>query len=137
MWGSSPPYARGPMSGLHGLRVAVAKPALRSYLVADELLQFFDVGEPAMLLARPEQLAVEAYFEHAACLVRNERHRAELLGERGQELLRHPRRTEQPAAQPAIGDRDVRVGSVTANHAHIIPYYKDKGPSLNEWRGAI
>src|SRR4029077_12747982 len=77
-------------SRLRGLRVAVAKAALRRHLVAHALLQLFDVGKAPMLLARPEKLAVEADFEHAAGVVGDKRHRAELLGESGQELLRHP-----------------------------------------------
>src|SRR5512141_2177002 len=75
---------------LRGLRIAMAKPALRRHLVPDELLQLFDVGEAPMLLARPKKLAVESDFEHAAGVVRDKRHRAELFGKSGQELLRHP-----------------------------------------------
>src|ERR1700730_16925485 len=39
-------------------------------------------------------------------LIRGERHGAELVGKRGQELLRHPAGPQAPAAQPAIGDLD-------------------------------
>src|SRR4029077_10096836 len=77
-------------SGSRGLRVAMAKPSLRRHLVPDELFQLFDVGEAPMLLARPEKLVVETDFEHAAGVVGDKRQRAELLGESGQELLRHP-----------------------------------------------
>lgn len=90
------------------LGVDMAEVAARRHLVADQLLELLGLWETASVVTRPDQPAVDADLEHAACVVRDERDRAELLGEGGQQLLREPSSSEQPAAQPAIGDGDVR-----------------------------
>ena len=76
------------------------------------------------------KLAVEAHLEHAAGIVGDERHRAELLGESGEQLLRHPRRPEQPAAQPAIGNGyagngDVLLATASGTNPTTITMYKN------------
>src|SRR5262245_40818134 len=74
--------------------------------VADELFDLLDSRKAATLLARPDDLVINAHLEDAAGPIRSERHGAELLGKRGQQLLRHPARPQAPAAQSAIGDLD-------------------------------
>src|SRR5262245_45987496 len=85
----------------------MAKVALRRHLVPYDLLELLDLGEAAMLLARPDELSVDPDFEHAASIIGDCSDRAELLGESRQQLLAHPSSPEQPVAKPAIGDRDI------------------------------
>src|SRR5262249_29595263 len=74
--------------------------------VADELLELLDFRKAATLLARPDDLVINAHLKDATGPIRGQRHGAELLGKRGQQLLRHPARPQAPAAQSAIGDLD-------------------------------
>src|SRR6202023_3156218 len=74
--------------------------------VADELFDLLDFRKAAPLLPRPDDLVINAHLKDATGPIRGERHGAELLGKRGQELLRHPAGPQAPAAQSAIGDLD-------------------------------
>src|SRR5262249_16692154 len=79
----------------------------RSNHVAHGLLELRHLGEPLALLARPDGLAVGAYLEDAAA-PGNQRDLAQLGLERGQELLRHPGRPQEPPALRAVLDLDAR-----------------------------
>src|SRR5499427_7965652 len=72
--------------------------------VADELFDLLDFRKAATLLARPDDLVIDAHLEDATGPIRGERHRPELLGKRGQQLLRPPACPQAPAEQCAIGD---------------------------------
>src|SRR6516162_2510739 len=74
--------------------------------VADELLDLLDFRKAPTLLPRPDDLVINAHLKDATGPIGGERHRAEFLGKRGQQLLRHPARPQAPAAQSAIGDLD-------------------------------
>src|SRR3984893_11161853 len=74
--------------------------------VADELFDLLDFRKAAPLLPRPDDLVINAHLKDTTGPIRGERHGAELLGKRGQQLLRHPARPQAPAAQSAIGDLD-------------------------------
>src|SRR5262245_35022681 len=74
--------------------------------VADELFDLLHVRKAAALLARPDDLVIDAQLEDATGPIRAESHGAELIGKRGQYLLRHPSRPQAPAAQSSIGDLD-------------------------------
>ena len=76
--------------------------------VAHPLLQCLDVGEAAVALALPYDPAVAADLEHAAG-AGDQRHLAQLLGEGGEQLLRHPGGAQQPVALAAVGDREARL----------------------------
>ena len=74
--------------------------------IADKLLDLFDLGKAPVLLARPDDVAVEPHLEDASCCVGREDDRPELLRERRQQLLRHPAGAQAPAAQAAVCDLD-------------------------------
>src|SRR5258708_30029862 len=74
--------------------------------VADELFDLLDFRKAVPLLPRPDDLVINAHLKDATGPIRGERHGAELLGKRGQQLLRHPAGPQAPAAQSAIGDLD-------------------------------
>src|SRR6516162_961989 len=74
--------------------------------VADELLDLLDFRKAATLLPRPDDLVINAHLKDATGPIGGERHRADFLCKRGQQLLRHPARPQAPAAQSAIGDLD-------------------------------
>src|SRR6202040_3148181 len=74
--------------------------------VADELFDLLDFRKAAPLLPRPDDLVINAHLKDATGFIRGERHGAELLGKRGQQLLRHPAGPQAPAAQSAIGELD-------------------------------
>ena len=76
--------------------------------VSHHLLQPLDLGKAPVLAARPQQLAVDPDLEHPARVVGNESHGPELLGEGREQLLTHPGRAQQPIAEPAIGNGNVR-----------------------------
>lgn len=98
--------------------IHMAQPALRIDPVAHPLLQRPHVRESAVAPAIPEQFAGAFDREHAA-RPRRQRHFAQVLGERAQQLLRHPRRPQQPAALPAVSDDD----------AWRLPLFQDRIPS--------
>ena len=79
--------------------------------IADQLLDLLQFRKAALLLARPDDLALNTHLEDAAGGVRRERHGADLLGKRGQKLLRHPARPETPTTESAVGDFDRGFGS--------------------------
>src|SRR5262249_3818300 len=106
-------------SGLVALRIDMAEVALGRHLVAHELLQLLHLGETAMVLARPDQLAVELDLEHAARVVGDEGDGAELGGESRKQLLRRPAGPEQPIAEPAIGDLDLGPGHRGTGSSHL------------------
>src|SRR5438034_9072457 len=74
--------------------------------VAHEPVELRDVRKAAALLARPDQLALDAHLEDAAGRIGSERHGAEFLCKRGQQFLRHPAGAQAPTAQSAISDLD-------------------------------
>src|ERR1043165_4330039 len=87
--------------------IDMAEVALRRHLVAHDLLELLDLWKPAMLRARPDQLAFDPDLEHAAGIVGDQGNRAELLGEGREQLLAHPGCPQQPVAKPAISDCDI------------------------------
>src|SRR4051812_43950068 len=95
----------------------MAEIALRRDPVAHQLLQSLDVRKAAVALAVPHNIAADFDGESAAGRWQ-QRYLAELLGERGEKLLRHPRRPQQPIALAAVGDRNARLGVV---HARMSP----------------
>src|SRR5215813_611794 len=90
--------------GSRGVRMP--ERAIGGDAVADELFDLLHFRKAAALLARPDDLVIDAHLEDATGPIRGERHGAELIGKRGQQLLRHPARPQAPAAQSAIGDLD-------------------------------
>src|SRR5687768_5222768 len=86
-----------------GLRVAEGLP--RRDPVADAPLQLGQLREAFVRLAAPDPLAGREHLEDAA-LARHECHLAELLRERGEQLLREPSRARQEAAAGAVPDLD-------------------------------
>ena len=98
-------------SGLGPLLLRVAEGLFRRGMVADALLQFGDLGEAPLGLARPDERAVDADLENATG-TGDKGDACQLLLEGGEEFLRHPRRPEQPSTLPAILDFDggKRVG---------------------------
>jgi len=104
------PSVRPRTKDLGILGVHMAKIARRGDLISHQLLELLDFREMALFTARPNQVPVDAHLENATLIVRNQRERAELLGEGGQQLLTHPGCPEQPIAQPAIGNGDVGRG---------------------------
>ena len=60
--------------------------------VANELFDLLDFRKAAPLLPRPDDLVINAHLKDTAGPIRGERHGAELLCKRGQQLLRHPAR---------------------------------------------
>src|SRR5262245_60959861 len=86
--------------------VRIAERATGGDAVADELFYLLHFRKAAALLARPDDLVIDAHLKDATGPIRGERHGAELVGERGQQLLCHPARPQAPAAQSAIGDLD-------------------------------
>src|SRR5262249_29835641 len=101
---NAPSGAKSTLWGSRGVRMP--ERATGGDAVADELFDLLDLRKAAALLARPDDLVIDAHLEDATGPIRGERHGAELLGERGQQLLRHPARPQAPAAQSAIGDLD-------------------------------
>ena len=58
--------------------------------IANEPLELLDIRKAPLLLARPDEVVVDANLEDATGHIRGEGDGAELLGKGGQELLRHP-----------------------------------------------
>src|SRR5690606_30525539 len=83
--------------------IDMAQVAVRIDAVAHQLLQDPAVGEAAVALALPDQLAIEADFENAAG-AGDEGDGAQLEGEGGEYFLRHPGGAQHPVALGAIGD---------------------------------
>src|ERR1700682_2475455 len=73
--------------------------------VANELLEFFHVGKSAAVVTRPEHRRANAHLEDAAG-AGHERDLADLRLERRQQLLRRPRRAQEPPALGAVLDLD-------------------------------
>src|SRR5262245_55102615 len=98
------------------LAVDMPEIALGRHAVADALFQLCDLGESALIFARPYHVAADTHDEHAAG-AGDERHAADLLLEGREQLLRHPGRAQQPSALAAILDRydgAARVGAHAA-----------------------
>ena len=55
--------------------------------VANALFDLLDFRKAAPLLPRPDDLVINAHLKDATGPIRGERHGAELVGKRGQELL--------------------------------------------------
>src|SRR5690349_15474304 len=92
---------------LFRLAVRVPQLTLRRDDVAQALRQLRELGEAAFALARPVGPAIHAHLEHAAG-AGDERDLADLILERGQQLLRRPAGPQQPAALGAELDLDAR-----------------------------
>ena len=75
----------------------------RGDAVSDELLEFLDVGKAPRSFARPDELALRANVEDAS-RPRDEREFANVVLERGEQLLRHPGGAEKPAALRTVFD---------------------------------
>src|SRR5690554_3223817 len=96
----------------------MAEIALGPGPVAHQPLQHLGLGKAAVALALPDRLAVERDLEHAAGS-RHERHRANILAESRQKLLRHPSGAQQPVALRAINDADVGTPRVQDDQAAL------------------
>src|SRR5262245_51401855 len=112
MWCGASPTASS-SEGCRALRgvvllVDMAEIAGGRDLIPHHLLQLFDLGKTPVLAPRPQQLAIDPDLEHPARVVGNERDGAELLGESREQLLTHPGGAQQPIAEPAIGNGNVR-----------------------------
>src|SRR2546425_8436345 len=88
--------------------VGVTKALAGGEGVADQLLELLDVGEAPAVVAGPEHGGADAHLEDAAD-AGHERDLADLRLERRQQLLRPPRRPQQPAALRAVLDLDTRA----------------------------
>jgi hypothetical protein len=86
--------------------IQVPQIALGRDAVAHELFELDDVGETARLLARPERRTVQLDFEYAAG-TGPQRERFDVAVEGGEQLLGHPRRTQQPATLGAVVNLDL------------------------------
>src|SRR2546428_5300531 len=85
---------------------------LGHYAIADELFQLFDLREAPLFRSGPDHDAADAHVEDAAGS-RHEANAANLALERGQELLGHPSRAQQPATLATVFDLHTR------NAAHV------------------
>src|SRR5688500_15453588 len=100
------------MSGTTRLRVGssprairVAERALRRDTITDQLLELLELGKPPGVGTGPDRLVVERDLEDPLG-ARAEGDLGELALERHEQLLRHPRRAEQPATARAVRDPD-------------------------------
>jgi hypothetical protein len=75
--------------------------------VSNGLLQLLDLGKSLALVTRPHELSLGADLEDAS-RARDQRDLTDLGLERGQELLRHPGRAQEPPALRAVLDLDTR-----------------------------
>src|SRR5262245_18504221 len=85
----------------------------RGNRVANDLLELLDLRKPLALGARPHHLTAGANLEHATTSG-DERDLADLSLERGQQLLRHPGRAQQPPTLRTVLDLDPRPHSVAS-----------------------
>jgi hypothetical protein len=92
---------------------------LGGYPVAHELFELFDVRESALRRAGPDQLIIHAHLEDTT-VAGSEGYFSQLLLEGREQLLRHPRPPQQPAALRAIGDEDARFGHTTQRNANYL-----------------
>src|SRR6266850_2808956 len=99
-------------------RCAVSMPEAlaRGNHVADRLLELRDLRKSLALVTRPHELPVGADLENAA-LAGDQRDFTDLGLERGQQLLRHPGRPQEPPALRTVLDLDAcshaRAASLT------------------------
>ena len=89
--------------------IDVPEIAPRRDAVAHQALQLRGLREAARVLARPDQRVADADLEDAA-RAGHQRHAREIGLEGAEQLLREPRRAQQPAALGAVGDADRRAG---------------------------
>ena len=92
--------------------VYMTKLAIRRHFVTYRAFQFFDVRKAALLLQRPNKLPLNPDLKNSSRAIGDKREGTNVLCEGGQQLLRHPTCSEQPAAQPTIGDGDIRFFSL-------------------------
>src|SRR5829696_4794036 len=90
--------------------VRVPQGAIRSDAISNELLELLQLGKPTLARARPDHLTVERHLEDAL-ISRTQRDFGELPLEGDEQLLRHPRRAQEPAAAGTVGDLDARHAS--------------------------
>src|SRR5690606_36076004 len=88
------------------LAVDMAEVPPRRNAIAHDLLQLRDLGEAAVLAARPDAFAVHVDLEHARA-GRAQLQSADFRLERREQLLRHPCRPQEPAALRAVADLDL------------------------------
>src|ERR1700680_314327 len=74
---------------------------LRCNPVADQLLQFLDLREPAPFAPGPDRLAINANLENTAAS-REQRDLSDNSVNRGEEFLSHPSAAQEPSALGAI-----------------------------------
>src|SRR5215207_2152322 len=85
--------------------IGVAERAIRRDTVADQLLELLELGKSAGVGTRPDRHVVERDLEDPF-VTGPQRDLGELTLEHHEELLRHPRRAEQPATARAVRDPD-------------------------------
>src|SRR6476661_1028993 len=103
---------------VHGSAVRVSQGAIGGDPVAHALLELLQLRESAFGGAGPDGLAVEGDLEDAF-VAGPERDFRELALERREELLRHPRRAEEPAAARAVCDLDARHAVASSGYGLI------------------
>jgi hypothetical protein len=64
-------------------------------------------GKAAPLLPRPDELVINAHLKDATAPIRGEGHGAELLGKRGQQLLRHPAGPNHVTTMPGLKNSSI------------------------------
>jgi len=89
----------------------------RCYDIADSLLDFLGLGEPTLLVPRPQGLPVDADFKDAAGRAGYQRHFGKFSLEGRQQLLREPGCAQKPATACAILD----LNSSALTHDYPLP----------------
>ena len=92
------------------------KLSARCHDIADSLLDFLGLGEPTLLVPRPQGLPVYANFKDATRCAGYQRHFGKVSLESRQQLLREPGCPLKPAAAGAILDLN------SSALAHDFPY---------------
>src|SRR5687768_10229774 len=107
--------------------VRMSQLSLRRDHVAQALLQLGELGMSPFALARPDGLPVHPHLEHAAG-AGDERDLADLVLERGQQLLRRPARAQQPVTLGA--ELDLDAGGRLGRH-------QSKTAATEEWDAGL
>ena len=99
------PSAARQVTDLVGLVIGMPQRKIGRHHIAHPLLEFLELRESTLDLARPDKRAIDRHVEHAAG-AGDERHPTQLILERHEQFLRRPPGPHEPAALRAIGDGD-------------------------------
>src|SRR3989304_5425381 len=83
------------------LTVAVPQRLIRRYAIPHELLQLLGLRKPPLLVTREDQLSIHPHFKYSS-RAGDQSQLPEFILERGEQLLRHPRGTQQPSTLCAV-----------------------------------